>query len=66
MGDGCTGGILSNITLKGQPKPPAANEAGWKDTVIMYPGEVTRIIANSTARGSTSGTATSSRTRTTR
>jgi len=23
--------------------PPNANEAGWKDTVIMYPGEVTRI-----------------------
>jgi len=29
--------------LKGVPKPPAANEAGWKDTVIMYPGQVTRI-----------------------
>ena len=23
--------------------PPAANEAGWKDTVIAYPGQVTRI-----------------------
>ena len=22
---------------------PAANEAGWKDTVIAYPGQVTRI-----------------------
>jgi spore coat protein A len=29
--------------LKGPVKPPAANEAGWKDTVIMYPGQVTRI-----------------------
>jgi hypothetical protein len=23
---------------------PAPNEAGWKDTVIMYPGQVTRIV----------------------
>ncbi len=23
--------------------PPFANEAGWKDTVIMFPGQVTRI-----------------------
>ncbi len=38
-------GALTNIKLSGQPKPPAANEAGWKDTVQMYPGEVTRIIA---------------------
>jgi len=24
--------------------PPLPNEAGWKDTVIMYPGQVTRIM----------------------
>ena len=29
--------------LKGPVKPPESNEAGWKDTVIMYPGQVTRI-----------------------
>jgi len=29
--------------LKGKIQPPAANEAGWKDTVIAYPGQVTRI-----------------------
>jgi len=29
--------------LQGKATPPNANEAGWKDTVIMYPGEVTRI-----------------------
>lgn len=29
--------------LQGPLMPPAANEAGWKDTVIMYPGQVTRI-----------------------
>jgi FtsP/CotA-like multicopper oxidase with cupredoxin domain len=29
--------------LKGPSKPPEANEAGWKDTVMMLPGQVTRI-----------------------
>jgi FtsP/CotA-like multicopper oxidase with cupredoxin domain len=30
--------------LRGQPTPPPPNEAGWKDTVRMMPGEVTRIV----------------------
>lgn len=29
--------------LQGPVMPPNANEAGWKDTVIMYPSQVTRI-----------------------
>jgi FtsP/CotA-like multicopper oxidase with cupredoxin domain len=29
--------------LKGMATPPAANEAGWKDTVQMLPGQVTRF-----------------------
>ena len=29
--------------LQNTPAPPAPNEAGWKDTVITYPGQVTRI-----------------------
>lgn len=29
--------------LQGTPVPPNPNEAGWKDTVVAYPGEVTRI-----------------------
>ena len=29
--------------LQGPVKPPNPNEAGWKDTVQMFPGEVTRI-----------------------
>jgi len=29
--------------LQGPLKPPNGNEAGWKDTVVMYPGQVTRI-----------------------
>jgi spore coat protein A len=38
-------GALDDIRLLGQPKPPAENEAGWKDTVQVFPGEVTRIVA---------------------
>jgi spore coat protein A, manganese oxidase len=38
-------GKPSNIKLLGQPKKPSADEAGWKDTYVMYPGEVTRVIA---------------------
>ena len=30
--------------LKGKLAPPLPQEAGWKDTVIMYPGQVTRIV----------------------
>jgi FtsP/CotA-like multicopper oxidase with cupredoxin domain len=29
--------------LLGAPRPPLSHEAGWKDTVIMHPGEVSRI-----------------------
>jgi spore coat protein A len=29
--------------LTGQPNPPAQNEQGWKDTALMYAGEVTTI-----------------------
>ena len=31
--------------LVGDPRPPEAWETGFKDTVIAYPGEVTRIKA---------------------
>jgi spore coat protein A len=31
------------LYLSGKAAPPDPNEAGWKDTVIMYPGQVTRI-----------------------
>jgi FtsP/CotA-like multicopper oxidase with cupredoxin domain len=30
--------------LMGKAKPPNANETGWKDTFLMYPGEVTRVL----------------------
>lgn len=31
------------IYLQGPVQPPAPYEAGWKDTVVTYPGQVTRI-----------------------
>jgi hypothetical protein len=31
--------------LQGQPRAAPPNERGWKDTFIMYPGEVTTVIA---------------------
>ena len=31
--------------LRNRPTLPAPNEAGWKDTIKMYPGMVTRFIA---------------------
>jgi len=30
--------------LQGPASPPVANEAGWKDTVMILPGQVTRIV----------------------
>jgi spore coat protein A len=39
------GFTMENIKKIGSPKSPQAFEAGWKDTAVMYPGEVTRIIA---------------------
>jgi len=32
------------LYLQGPATPPLPQEAGWKDTVIMYPGQVTRIM----------------------
>jgi FtsP/CotA-like multicopper oxidase with cupredoxin domain len=43
-GDGAVGGNPAvGSFLKGPAKPPEANEAGWKDTLMMRPGQVTRI-----------------------
>ncbi len=42
--DGAVGGNPGvGAFLKGPARPPQANEAGWKDTVMMLPGQVTRI-----------------------
>lgn len=44
--DGAIGGnpAVSPFLTPGTVTPPLAHEAGWKDTVIMYPAQVTRII----------------------
>ncbi len=43
--DGAIGGNPAVTPyLQGKVAPPLANEAGWKDTVVMYPGQVTRIL----------------------
>jgi spore coat protein A len=39
------GGLLSDVVLGGDSAGPAANEAGWKDTAVMLPGQVTRVVA---------------------
>jgi FtsP/CotA-like multicopper oxidase with cupredoxin domain len=42
--DGAVGGNPAvGHFLKGPARPPDANEAGWKDTATMLPGQVTRI-----------------------
>jgi FtsP/CotA-like multicopper oxidase with cupredoxin domain len=42
--DGAVGGNPAvGPFLKGPARPPDANEAGWKDTATMLPGQVTRI-----------------------
>jgi spore coat protein A, manganese oxidase len=38
-------GKTTNIRLIGQPQTPGPDEMGWKDTRVMNPGEVTRVIA---------------------
>jgi spore coat protein A, manganese oxidase len=43
--DGAVGGNLAvSPYLMDGSTPPKANEAGWKDTAVMPPGEVTRVV----------------------
>ncbi|MGB5850612.1 MAG: multicopper oxidase domain-containing protein [Ignavibacteriaceae bacterium] len=44
-GEDITGGLLSGTSLGGDARDPEDNEKGWKDTAVMLPGEVTRVIA---------------------
>jgi spore coat protein A len=37
------GEVIRPIALVGSPTPPEAWENGWKDTVVAYPGQVTRL-----------------------
>lgn len=38
-------GDPSSIQLQGKTRPPSSENAGWKDTYIVYPGEVARVRA---------------------
>jgi bilirubin oxidase len=35
--------VVERQGFEGPPRPPEAWETGFKDTVIAYPGEITRI-----------------------
>jgi FtsP/CotA-like multicopper oxidase with cupredoxin domain len=37
------GEVVQPVELVGDARPPEAWENGWKDTVVAYPGEVTRL-----------------------
>jgi len=37
------GEVVQPVQLAGDPTPPESWENGWKDTVIAYPGQVTRL-----------------------
>jgi spore coat protein A len=38
-------GILTNIQMLGMPMMPSPDELGWKDTWVIYPGQVMRVRA---------------------
>jgi spore coat protein A len=44
-------GNPASLQLLGKPKFPTADESGWKDTAVMFPGEVTRIRAKFDTEG---------------
>ena len=60
------GEVAEPIQLDGTVTPAEPWETGFKDTVIAYPGQVTRVKPGSRHRASSCGTATSSNTKTTR
>jgi hypothetical protein len=37
--------VNDTVTATGPPVPPDSAQAGWKDTVPVYPGEMVRVIA---------------------
>ena len=51
VSDGSTGAYLPAVSLVGTPRAPEACERGRKDTVVSYPGEVTRVVANFDRKG---------------
>ncbi len=50
--DGSTGAVVvSSPVLSGNKVAPDAHEAGKKDTVVAYPGQITRVLASFTRPG---------------
>jgi spore coat protein A len=45
------GEVVQPVQLTGDPTPPESWEDGWKDTVIAYPGQVTRLRLRFTNAG---------------
>jgi FtsP/CotA-like multicopper oxidase with cupredoxin domain len=45
------GEVVQPIQLDGSSKPPEPWETGFKDTVIAYPGQVTRVRARFSTPG---------------
>ncbi len=43
--------VINRQAFDGLPRPPEPGESGYKDTVIAYPGEITRIKAKFAVRG---------------
>ena len=41
--------------LQGGTRPPLPEEAGWKDTFKMFPGEVTRVVVRFTPQANPAG-----------
>ncbi len=37
--------VMGEVVPIGNPIPPAPEEAGWKDTVMAHPDQITRVIA---------------------
>jgi spore coat protein A len=37
--------VDGNVVPVGPPIPPTASEAGWKDTAMVHPNQITRVIA---------------------
>ena len=49
--DNSIGGTLSDIVLTGAPVPVDAWQGGKKDTVVAYPGYITRVLVHFTRVG---------------
>jgi FtsP/CotA-like multicopper oxidase with cupredoxin domain len=55
--DGALGGNPAiSPFLQGHSQPPLPQEAGWKDTIKMLPGQVTRVVVRIAPQSNAAGT----------